>query len=130
MTTELGILGWTLALALFQIFLHMAFRARETGMGYAFGSRDEAAPPQGPVTARLQRAQANLYETLPIFAGAILVAHAAGREGALTLLGAQLYLAGRVLYVPLYAAGIRVVRSLVWSVSLFGLIMVLYAILK
>ncbi|MES2297017.1 MAG: MAPEG family protein [Pseudomonadota bacterium] len=130
MTSELSILAWTLALALFQIFLHMALRSRETGMGYAFGSRDEAAPPQGSVTARIQRAQANLYETLPLFAGAILVAHAAGREGAMTLLGAQLYLAGRVLYVPLYAAGIRVLRSLVWGVSLVGLVMVLFAILK
>ena len=27
----------------------------------------------GPVTGRLERAQANLYETLPLFIGAVLI---------------------------------------------------------
>jgi uncharacterized MAPEG superfamily protein len=31
--------------------------------------------------------------------------------------------------VPLYAAGIPIIRSLVWSVGLFGLILILAAIL-
>ena len=59
----------------------------------------------------------------------MLIAHAAGREGALTLLGCQLYLAARVVYLPLYAAGVPLVRSLVWGVSLAGLGLILWAIL-
>ena len=53
----------------------------------------------------------------------------AGRVGDLTLWGCWLYLLGRLVYVPLYAAGIPYVRSLVWLASMVGLGMVLYAVL-
>lgn len=129
MTTELTLLAWTLVLALCQILLAAALRTRETGVAYNAGPRDGAAPPPRPVTARLQRAQANLFETLPLFAAAVLIAHVSGSEGDLTLWGCWMYLVARIVYVPLYAAGIPLVRSLVWLVSLAGLGLVLYAVL-
>ncbi len=48
-----------------------------------------------------------------------------GRGDAMTALGAQLYFWARVAYVPLYAAGIAYVRSLVWAASVAGLLLVL-----
>ncbi len=129
MTTELTLLGWTLVLALVHILIAAMMRTQETGLSYNMGARDAPAPPMRPITGRLQRAQANLFETLPLFAAAVLIAHAAGREGALTLLGCQLYLGARVVYLPLYAAGVPLVRSLVWGVSLAGLALILWAIL-
>ena len=129
MTTELTLLGWTLVLAIVQIFLPAGFRNRETGIEYNAGPRDGPAPPVGKVTGRLQRAQQNLYESLPLFAAAVLIAHVAHREGALTLWGAWLYLIARIIYVPLYGFGVPKVRSMVWGVSLIGLALVLVAIL-
>ena len=129
MTTELMILGWALVLTLIQISLAGALRTAETGLSYNMGPRDAPAPPIRPITARVQRAQANLFETLPLFAAAVLIAHVAGREGDLTLWGCYLYLGARVLYLPLYAFGVPVLRSLVWSVSVVGIVMVLAAIL-
>lgn len=129
MTPELTILGWTLVLALVQIGLAGAMRTSETGIAFNMSARDGAAPPTRPVTARLQRAQANLFETLPVFAAAVLIAHVAGRNDATTLMGAQMYLAARVLYVPIYAAGIPVLRTIVWGVSLAGIIAIIKAIL-
>ncbi|MES2902514.1 MAG: MAPEG family protein [Pseudomonadota bacterium] len=130
MSTELMILGWTLVLALVQILLAAQMRTSETGLSYNMGARDGAAAPPRPITARLQRAQANLFETLPLFAAAVLIAHVGGREGELTLWGSYAYLAARVLYVPLYAFGVPLVRSLVWGVSIAGLAAILYAILS
>lgn len=129
MTTELTLLGWTLVLALIQVMLPASARNRETGRDYNAGPRDEPGPPVGVMTGRLRRAQANLYETLPLFAVAILIAHVADRDGALTLWGAWLYFLARIVYLPLYAFGIPYVRSMVWLVALLGLIMVLAAIL-
>lgn len=129
MTTELTLLAWTLVLALVQILLASTLRTQETGATYNMGARDGEAPPPRPVTARLQRAQANLFETLPLFAAAVLIAHVSGSEGELTLWGCWMYLLARIIYVPLYAAGIPLVRSLVWLVSLAGLGLVLYAVL-
>ena len=85
--------------------------------------------PPGAVTGRLERAQANLYETLPLFLGTVLIAHVAGEDGFLTYWGATLYFWARVVYVPLYAAGIPVFRSIAWSVGLVGIILILVAIL-
>lgn len=118
MTTELTALGWTLVLAVVQILLHAGARNRETGTQFNMGPRDGGGPPEGAVTGRLRRAKENLYESLPLFAAAVLVAHAAGREGATTAAAAWTYLVARIVYVPLYAFGVPVVRSVVWGLSL------------
>lgn len=129
MTLELTLLGWTLVLALIQIMLPAMFRNRETGLDYNAGPRDEVGPPMGSITGRLFRAQRNLFETLPLFVGAVLIAHAGGQTGALTAWGAWLYLLGRIVYLPLYAFGVPWVRSMVWGVSLLGLLLVLLAVI-
>ncbi len=130
MTTELTILAWTLVLAIVQVFLPAGFRSRETGIAFNAGPRDEPGPPVGKITGRLQRAQKNLYESLPLFAAAVLIAHVTHREGALTLWGAWTYLVTRIIYVPLYAFGVRMGRSVAWMLSLLGLVLILIAILR
>jgi uncharacterized MAPEG superfamily protein len=125
MTTELTYLALTLILALVQIFLPAGARTAEFGSKWNAGPRDETPEAKKPLTGRLERAQANLYETLPLFIGAVLIAHVIGASSALTVWGAALYFWGRVVYVPLYAFGVAYIRSLIWVVSLAGLVMVL-----
>jgi uncharacterized MAPEG superfamily protein len=129
MTTELKLLAWTLVLALVQVALTAILRTRETGLAYNAGPRDQAGPPVGRFTGRMTRAQKNLFETLPVFAAAILIAHVGGRNGALTWWGAMLYFWARVVYVPLYGLGIPYIRSLVWTVGLVGVVLIIWAIL-
>lgn len=129
MTTELTMLAWTLVLALVQVFLPIIGKTRQYGSKWNAGPRDEPMPPPDKVTGRLERAQKNLFETLPVFIGAVLIAHAAGRENTLTALGAQLYFWARVVYVPLYAFGVAYVRSLAFLVSMVGLAMILLVVL-
>lgn len=129
MTTELTLLAWVLVLAAVQILLTAAFRTRRYGLRWNAGPRDEVMPPPDKLTGRLERAQANLFETLPLFIAAVLIAHAAGREGPLTRLGAELYVWGRVAHLPLYALGVPYLRSLVWVASFVGLLLIFAAIL-
>lgn len=129
MTPELTILGWTLVLAVAQILMPAFLHTKQAGIAWNASARDHEIVPAGKVTARLLRAQKNLYETLPLFIGAILIAHVAGIHTEHTLLGAQLYLGGRIAYVPLYAFGVPYVRSLVWVLSMLGLAYLLAAIL-
>lgn len=129
MSIELTLLAWTLVLALVQILIAAHARTRETGLAYNAGPRDAATAPVGKLAGRLKRAQSNLFETLPVFAAAVLIAHVAGREGSLSATGAWLYLIARVVYVPLYAAGIPYVRSLAWVVSMVGVLLVLLPLL-
>lgn len=128
MTPELTYVALTLLLAVVQIFLPAVGRTRQYGVKWNAGPRDAVMPPTGPVTGRLERAQANLYETLPLFIGAVLVAHVAGEDGFLTYWGATLYFWARVAFVPLYAFGVTGLRSLAFLVSLAGLLMIVAAL--
>ena len=129
MTFELCMLAWTLVLAFVQILAFDIARTGQYGLKWNTGARDEEMPPLSPIANRLQRAQNNLYETLPLFIAAVLIAHLAGKNGDLTHNGALIYLVGRVVYVPLYAFGVKQIRSLVWLVSTAGLLMIFWAIL-
>ena len=130
MTTELTYLAWTLVLALIYIGLPSQLRTIETGTAYNASARDDDGPPVGVITGRLQRAQKNLFETLPLFIGAVLIAHLGGRDGALTGWGVALYFWARVVYLPLYAFGVPKVRSIVWGVGLLALAVYLWVILR
>jgi len=128
LSTELNLAVAMLIVAIIQVLLPAFFRNGETGLDYNAGPRDEAGPPVGIITARLQRAQRNLYETLPLFLAAVIIAHIAGRESGLTAAGAWIYVVGRIFYIPAYAFGIPYVRSLIWVVSLAGLGMIILAL--
>lgn len=129
MTPEFIVLAFVLILAIVQIGLAASARTAELGVKWNAGPRDAEAPPPGKLAGRLIRAQANLFETLPIFAAAVIMAHVAGKDGGpLTLWGTHLYLFGRVIYLPLYAFGVAYVRSLAWGVSFVGLLMVIAAL--
>ena len=130
MTPALTALGWTLVLALVQIFLPSTLRTQEVGLPFNAGPRDEEGPPPGKVTGRLKRAQANLFETLPLFAAAVLIAFVAGRESKLVDGAAWTYLGARIVYVPLYALGVPYLRTLVFLVSAVALVVIFYAILR
>src|ERR1700761_1280956 len=122
---EIVLLAATLILAIVNLFWAANARTKQYGTKWNMGARDEALPPIEPVAGRLLRAQANLMETLPLFAAAVLAAAWVGRLGALTCWGTHLYFFGRLIYLPLYAAGIPKVRTLVWMVSLVGLLLVI-----
>lgn len=128
MTPEFTFLALTLILALVQIGAAGMARTAELGAKWNAGPRDEATPPPGRLAGRLMRAQANLFETLPLFAAAVIMAEIAGKTGTLTLWGAGLYFAARLVYLPLYALGVAYVRSLVWLVAAAGLVMVIAAL--
>ena len=129
MTVEFQVLAFTLILALVQIGWAAAARTSELGLKWNAGPRDGETPPPGKLAGRLIRAQANLFETLPIFAAAVIMAQITDKDGVmLTLVGTHLYLFGRLVYLPLYALGVSYLRSLAWIASLAGLVMVIAAL--
>ncbi len=127
MTQELTLLAWSVLVGLVQIGAAAIAKRMQEPRLWSAGSRDEPPPIYTGVAARLTRAQGNFLETFPLFAAAVLICHAAGREGPSSAWGAQLYFWGRVFYVPLYAVGIPYARTLVWLVAIAGLCMVLAA---
>ena len=126
MTTELNMLAWGCVLALVHILVTAQVRTRQYGTQWNMGARDEELPPPRPLVGRLDRAQGNFFETFPLMVAAVLIVTAANLQNENTALGAMLGLAARIVYLPLYAFGIRYLRTLVWIVSLVGIVMVLW----
>ena len=124
MTIELKYLTAAIILGLVQIFLTAVAGTRQHGLKYAMGPRDEQLPVTG-VGGRIVRAYHNFVQSFSLFAAAIMISHLLGAHSKYTELGAALYFWGRLVYVPVYAAGIPVLRTLVWLVSIIGIVLVL-----
>ena len=126
MTTELTVLTWGCVLAAVHIFAAVQVKTRQYGNKWNVGARDEELPPPRPLVGRLARAQANFYETFPLMIAAVLIVSAAGLTNKWTAIGAWIWLCARIVYLPLYAMGVPLVRSLAWVVSLAGIVMVIW----
>ena len=98
------------------------------GTMLAFGNRDNL-PDATLFAGRAERTARNTAENFMLFAAITLVAHAAGATSPRVAAGAELFFWARVLYVPVYYAGIKFVRTAVWLVSIVGLGMMLSAML-
>jgi len=127
MSLELAMLVASCVLCLIQILIASHAASRQRGYRWSAGARDSGAVPLTGIAGRLERALRNLLETFPVFVAAVLLVHALGRDGALSRWGAVLYFSARVVYLPLYAAGVPLIRSLVWNVALFGIVLLLLA---
>ena len=94
------------------------------------GARDETLPPLTGVAGRLARASANFAETFPYFAALVLAVEVTGQRDAYSYWGVVLYVGARIAYLPLYAFGVFLVRSLVWNVATAGIVLLLVALLR
>lgn len=121
---ELKMLAWAIVLGLLQIALAATLSTGQRGFAWGAGPRDDTPAPVTPLAGRLTRASANFLETFPLFAAAVLALVAMQRGDAQTALGAQMYFWARVAYVPAYALGVPLLRTLVWAVSITGLLLV------
>jgi uncharacterized MAPEG superfamily protein len=129
MPVEIKIAALGAALLLVHILIATQLKTNQYGAKWNIGARDEGVPPPTPLTGRMVRAQANFQETLPIAIIALLGVVIAGRTSSTTALGGWIWLAARVVYIPLYAAGIPVVRTLTWMISIVGLAMAIWPLL-
>ena len=93
---------------------------------WLLGPRDDPRPVTGQA-ARLSRAYANFLETFPLFAVLVIAVVIAGKAGDQSRFACWLYLIGRVIYIPLYALGLPVVRTLAWVASMVGIIWLIVA---
>jgi len=128
MSVELQMLAWSIALGIVHLLVNAGFMTAQRGLRWNASARDGTPEPLTGVAARMERAWRNFLETFALFAAAVLAVQLAGRGSDQTALGAQLYFWARLVYVPVYAAGIPYLRSAVWAVGLWGLLQLLWAL--
>ena len=93
------------------------------GMKLAFGNR-ETQTRVSPATQRLERTTSNTFTNFVFFAAAVLVATAAGVPADKVALGANIFFLARLAYIPIYWAGIPYIRTVVYMISMVGLVII------
>ena len=116
-----------LALYVVQIFLQETSLYR-FNVWQILGNRD-TRPEMSVIAARLDRAKHNMMEALPLFLGLALLALVKGADNSKVVQAATWFLVARAIYIPVYAAGIPVLRSMVWLTGVGAMLMMALAMI-
>ena len=117
-------MGWSTFLGLAYVLIAAGLATQQRGIKWNAGNRDGEQKPLTGAAARAVRASQNFLETFPFFAAAVLAVAVTNRSTPHTTLGAELYLWARVAYLPVYIAGIRYLRTVIWAVAFWGLLQI------
>jgi uncharacterized MAPEG superfamily protein len=123
MTPDLKLLLWSVVLAFVEVVVAVLLASGQVGLATLAGNRDPQVELTG-IAGRAQRAHRNMLENLPLFIALVLIAQAAGKANATTLVGAHLFFWGRLAHWLIYLAGIPWLRTLAWAVAVVGLILI------
>jgi len=124
---EIQMLMWSVVLGVVQLVLATILANKDWGLAYNLSPRDTPPPSTGKLTGRLLRAFQNFKETFVFFVVAVLVVALMARQSPMSATGAQIYFWSRLAYVPVYAAGFVGVRTILWTLSIVGMVMVFLA---
>jgi len=129
MPFELSVLVWSAAILFILIAISANANVAAMGLQWGIGNRDEASTATG-AGPRAKRAYMNLLENLLIYACLVIPAHLAGIHTELTVLGAQLFLIGRIAHALVYVIGLTFlgIRTIAWVVAVIGYLIIFYQI--
>jgi uncharacterized MAPEG superfamily protein len=123
MKPDLTLLVWSVALTFVQLVVAVVGANGQIPLTTLAGNRDDMPGITG-WASRAQRAHRNMLESLPLFIALVVVAHIANRANEGTLLGELLFFWARLVYAIVYIVGIPWLRTLVWGVSVVGLVLI------
>lgn len=128
MSFELTLLLWSAVLGLVYAGTQGLILKADVGNDATIGARD-SMPEQSVLSGRADRALRNFLETYPVFVALVVVVELGQASDGWTQWGAGLYLGMRVLYLPLYLAGVRWLRTFSWNLATFGLALIVLGVL-
>lgn len=128
MTPELQYLLYGVILLIVHVLVQATFSDLSKGIGWALGPQDEKRE-QNVIAARIERALRNYLETFPAFIALALILAVTALGNGTSAVGAAVWFWARVAYIPAYASGIPLVRSVAFFASLAGLVMMLLPLL-
>ena len=111
-----------------------AYIAKGPGLGKSRkqGGFDNANPRawlarQTDWQARANAAQANSFEALPFFIGAVVIAHQLNASQGIVDILAVIFVTLRVMYIAMYVGGLATARSAIWGLALVVNTAILFA---
>ena len=128
MSVELRILVWSVILTFVLILTPAQMSVMANGLKVMTGPRDQIPEPS-VLNRRLRRLAANMIENMALFTPLVLAAAVAGVSNQWTVLGAQLFLGGRIVHALVYGFGIPWIRPVFWGVAVAGMGMIAWQLL-
>jgi uncharacterized MAPEG superfamily protein len=77
--------------------------------------------------ARANAAQANSFEVLPFFIGAVIIAHQLGAPQTRLDILAVLFITLRAIYIAMYVADLPTIRSAIWTLAFVVNVVILFS---
>ena len=127
MIIDLSLLVLAVLVFIAQVMIQGVFSNLEHKPKDLLGPRDDVT--YGSLVQRAKRANQNMIEAMIMHAPLVLAVVLADRANEMSALGGWLFVAGRVVYAPLYWLGVPVLRTLAWLVGLAGTVLVLLQVL-
>ena len=121
--SELTCLELSIVLWVIHVVIQASVGNAELPSGYLFTSRDKLVSARGLLHGRATRALANYVENLTPFVAVALALIATQRTGGAGAIGATIWILARIVYIPLYLFDVVYARTVVWGISIVGLVM-------
>jgi uncharacterized MAPEG superfamily protein len=123
MSPDLKYLLFSVILTFVQMLVAVTFANLAVGLPTLAGNREGLGELPG-MGGRAKRAHFNMLENIGLFAALVLIAAVAGKANATTAMGAMIFFWARLAYAIIYVAGIPWLRTVAWTVSVVGMIMI------
>jgi len=128
----MGLPALTLAYWCVLVAVALPYAAAYFAKAGNFRRRDNETPRewaarQSGWRARAMGAQANSFEGLPFFIGAVIIAHQLGAAQARLDQLAAAYVLLRIVYIALYIKGLGSARSAIWTLAFLVNISIVFA---
>ena len=123
MKPELTYLLFSVVLTFVQVLIAAAAANQVVGLNTLAGNREGLKDMPG-FAGRARRAHLNMLENLVLFATLVLIAVVANKTNATTAMGALIFFWARLVYAVIYWIGVPWLRTLAWTVSVIGMVMI------
>jgi uncharacterized MAPEG superfamily protein len=129
MSPDLKYLLLSTILCFVQVLIAAAGADRQIGLPTLAGNR-EGLPEITGWAGRARRAHLNMLENIVLFAVLVLIAAASGKANATTAMGAMIFFWARLAHAVIYLIGIPWLRTVAWTVSVIGMVMIGWVLLQ
>jgi uncharacterized MAPEG superfamily protein len=129
LTPDLKYLLLSVLLCFVQMLIAATGANQKVGLTTLAGNR-EGLPELTGWAGRARRAHLNMVENLVLFAVLVLLAEVEDKNSAMTALGAAIFFWARLAYAVIYVAGVAWLRTAAWFVSVIGMAIIAFELLK
>jgi uncharacterized MAPEG superfamily protein len=129
MSAELTYLTWSVVIVLGYLVVQVLEQIARNGLVVALTYQTDKEKPVGVLMQRFNASFSNFLVSYPAFISLVVIIALTNSNSDLTALGAAIWFWARIAHIPAHVSGLPVIRTLVWAISIAGLVMMLHSLI-